>query len=121
MDDKPYSNEDKPYSNRELNMKFEGIKSKIDENHVETLEKMGESDRRNQDKQIEMLNMLSEIKGMATKTNGRVNNHDAWIRGIVMCCSLIVVVVLPLLYVIYQQIEGRVNHQGSEITNLQEK
>ncbi len=101
-------------------MKFEVLEKQIDDNHAETIEKLGESDRRNHDKQVTMLNVLGDINLKLEKQNGRVKKTEAWIRGIVMCCVLIVGVVLPLLAVIYNQINDRFDRQSAAIIRLQD-
>lgn len=109
------------YSKRELDMKFQVLADKIDDNHKETSDSISVLDRRNTDKQTTILSELGEIKTLALKTNGRVNKNDSWIRGVIMCCSLIIIVVLPLLYIIYGQINSRLDRQSAVISNLLSK
>lgn len=109
------------YSQRELDMKFQQVETKIDDSHSETLDKLGESNRRNHDKQVEILNFLTEIKNQTQKTNGRVNKLEGRVVGIIMCCSLIIIVVLPLLGIIYQNVIGRLDMHAQEINQLQSK
>ncbi len=60
------------YTKRELDMKFQKLEEKIDELHVETMDKIGESDRRNHDRQDVIITLVTEAKNGITKTNGSV-------------------------------------------------
>lgn len=104
-----------------IGMKFETLEKKIDDNHTETLDKIGESDRRNHDKQLEMTSLITEVLAQTKKTNGRVNKLEGWRIGIVMCCSIIIIVVLPLLAVIYHDITARLDRQAAAISNKANK
>lgn len=90
-----------PYTNRELDMKFKVLEDNMLANHEETLEKISESDRKNHDKHMEVLNFLSEIKTETKKTNGGVTSlklSRAWMTGVI---AVIIVIVLPLVVYVF--------------------
>lgn len=79
---------------------------------------------RTHEKLQDLKKTTDENLAQAKKTNGRVNGHDAYIKGIVMCGTLFVVIVLPLAVYAYNvsqqnlknQILVQVNNQLKSVT-----
>lgn len=122
---KRYTYEEKPYEKRELDMKFQNIEKMIDINHTETMDKLGEIDRRNHDKQVTMSDTLGQLNVLVTATNGKVKKLEKWQAGLVMSGSVVVVMgmgIIGLVVYIYQyqltQYVTRVSNQGQTIQTL---
>lgn len=113
------------YTKRELDMKFENLEKKIDDNHAETTEQIDLTERRNKDRQIEILNLVGEVKDQTTLTNGTVKKLKQWQTGIIMSGSVVIFmgsVIVGLVVYIYQyqlnQYATRVSNQGTTIQLL---
>lgn len=81
---------DSDYSKREIDMKFENIEKIIDINHTETMDKLGEIDRRNHDKQVTMSDTLGQLNVLVTATNGKVRKLEKWQAALVMSGGVVV-------------------------------
>lgn len=79
---------EQPYNNRELDMKFQSLETLIDVNHTETMDKLGEMERRNHDKQVTMSDTLGQLNVLVTATNGKVRKLEKWQAGLVMAGSV---------------------------------
>lgn len=119
---------DPPYSNRELDMKFENLQNnlsdKIEFNHQETTEAINVLDRRNTDKQTEMLNFLGEIKIQTTATNGKVRKLEKIQAGIYMAGAVAFVmggIIISLAVYIYNIQVNRITNLKNQVQLLQSK
>lgn len=105
------------YSNKEIiGMKFQQLEQKMGDNHVEVMDKLSLSDRMNHDKQVEIKISVEKVIELQRIANGRTAKNESWIRGTIMCCSLIIIVVLPLLGIIYKQILDK-QAQDTQVLN----
>lgn len=106
--------DDKPYSNREIQMKFDYLAEKIDNNHEETNDQINLLDRKIHDKHVEILGFLTEIKEQNAKSVKKtddvekdINEIKGWksyIQGSFFVVGLILIPILLML--ISQYIKG---------------
>ena len=73
--------QEKPYSNREMDGFINGLHEKLD--------MLMKSDG----------SILEQVKTMS----GQVNGHDAWIKGMAMCGTVFLFIVLPLAVYAYKE------------------
>lgn len=115
------STDEKNYTKRELDMKFESLENKMDSNHVEVMDKIILSDKKNTDQQREIFNILEKVNMQTTATNGHVNKLYGWRTGLVMCGGLIVVIIIPLMVYIFLQQSARIDRISAKVQLLQIK
>lgn len=89
---------DEPYKNRELDVRFQTLAEKIDENHGDTSDKIALLDRKMGDKHGEVMGFLEEIKIQTTKTNGKVSRHDMYLRAAIIAAPLITIIAGIVFY-----------------------
>lgn len=71
---------DEPYKNRELDVRFHNLSEKMDENHRDVLD------------------VLGEIRTQTTKTNGKVAKHDVYLRAAIIAAPLLSIIGGILFY-----------------------
>jgi hypothetical protein len=113
------------YSKRELDMKFQSIIDKVDENHNDTKEQITDLSKDQDSKHIQNSNILTEIKNelketkvQVTFTNGKVKKLQSWQSAIIMSGSVVVFmggIIVCLIVYIYQY---QLNQQTDKISNL---
>lgn len=113
---------DDSYSNRELDMKFQILGEKVDENHRETTESLDIMDKKFDNKLKEVMNFLQEIKQQVTKTNGRMNKSEAFLLALKWAGGLALVIIIPLIVYIWTMqvsaLNSRQDRQGTVIQQL---
>ncbi len=67
---------DADYTKRELDMKFQMLGDKVDENHRETNEQINLVERKMTDNFMEVRNFLAEIKTQTTEHNHRMSKIE---------------------------------------------
>lgn len=109
---------DTDYTKRELDMKFESIEQKMDDNHAEIIEKVENNETKNLDRALEIFNMLKEIKADTTKHNGRLSAQEATSQSMLLAGKVVIAlgsVIVGLVIYIYQY---QLSQQATRITNL---
>lgn len=96
-------NSERDYSKREVDMQFQALGDKVDENHQETKEQVALLSRRINDQNTEQMAHLTKIVEQTTKTNGRVTNLESWQTYIKGGVAVITVLMLPILFILISQ------------------
>lgn len=119
---KQKNNTERQYNKRELDMKFQTIIEKVDDNHRDTKEQIQElakETKKDQDeKHIQNTEILKIIDGKVSLTNGRVKRLEKWQAGIIMSGTVVIFmggIIVSLIIYIYQY---QIFVQNDKITNL---
>lgn len=109
---------DKDYSKREIDMKFQSIIDKVDENHLETKEQISELAKDQDYKHGQNTDILNTIDAKVSVTNGKVKKLEKWQAGLIMAGSVALFmggIIISLVVYIYQY---QLTQQATRITNL---
>lgn len=106
------------YSKRELDMKFDYLANKIDENHDETMDRIELLSRTNNDKHLENSDKLENIEQKVTLTNGKVRKLEKWQAALIMSGSVAIFMGCALVGLVVYIYQYQLNQQAVRVTNL---